>query len=381
MGEFRPAKESFLNGLRGDKSQPNYMRKVHDLHGQLRSTVSNLSDKVGLLLKEREKDFLAAYRHHMYNVQKELQEAKQKVREAENAMKNNDQIRKLKKERDWFRGEAIRLDNLAEDMKQTLISKQEKMEATDDDRAWLVKQLKNAKKQIKILRAELEANARASSTFVTQSGMPQRNTNRGHGGMTLPPAAGSMPPLSTSDMQGQSVGWPRQSPRDLALEELQPVGMSHGERERQYQEQIYRLKQQLKMEKRRSRQLRATTTDGDSRRNELEEFFLQAIEDVRRAITRRKAKAAQLSSKQHSQHKRQRGHKRHGNGIGREASGLPLSLKDFTATDRRTVMEQLLGNEKVIRFVYENVFPASLNGAADEGATSSRTPYGMGSTA
>ena len=132
------------------------MKKVKDLHGQLQLTVGSLSDKIGILLKEKERNFLAAYRNHMWNVQKELQEAKIKVKEAENAVKNNNQVRKLKQERDWFQNEAIRLDNLVKELKEKLKEKNEEIKESIDDRAWIERQLKNAKKQIKILRAELD---------------------------------------------------------------------------------------------------------------------------------------------------------------------------------------------------------------------------------
>ena len=139
------------------------MKKVKDLHGQLQLTVGSLSDKIGVLLKEKEKNFLAAYRNHMWNVQKELQEAKIKVKEAENAVKNNNQVRKLKQERDWFQNEAIRLDNLVKDLKEKLKEKNEEIKESVDDRAWIERQLKNAKKQIKILRIELETLRREKS--------------------------------------------------------------------------------------------------------------------------------------------------------------------------------------------------------------------------
>ena len=64
----------------------------------------------------------------MYNVQKELQEARQRVKEAENAVKNNNEVRKLKQERDWFRRQAIRLDELVKDMKQKVEEKETEIE-------------------------------------------------------------------------------------------------------------------------------------------------------------------------------------------------------------------------------------------------------------
>ena len=130
------------------------MKKVKDLHGQLQSTVTNLSSKIGCVIREREKDFLAAYRHHMYNVQKELQDAKQRVKEAEDAVKNNNQVRKLKRERDWYRNEAIRLDNAVQRLQDTLKEREEELRASREDQRWLEQQVKNSKRHVKLLESE-----------------------------------------------------------------------------------------------------------------------------------------------------------------------------------------------------------------------------------
>ena len=126
-------------------------------------------------------DFLAAYRAHMYKVQKELQELKDKNEEAELELKKNNKIQQLEKERDWFRREALRLDTFATTMQKVrkgalgdnedlileshvhflyqykdLKYMKEKLEATEDDRHWLEGQLKASKKQNKLLCAELD---------------------------------------------------------------------------------------------------------------------------------------------------------------------------------------------------------------------------------
>ncbi len=61
------------------------------------------------MLQKQEKEFLQAYRAHMYNVQKELQQLRTRLDDAEMSLKKNDKIRKLEEARDWFREEALRL--------------------------------------------------------------------------------------------------------------------------------------------------------------------------------------------------------------------------------------------------------------------------------
>ena len=85
-----------------------------------------LSDRVSKVLQKQEKEFLAAYRAHMYNVQKELNDLRAKVDEAELQMKKDSKIKKLEEERDWYRKEALRLDTHATAMKKDIKYMKEK---------------------------------------------------------------------------------------------------------------------------------------------------------------------------------------------------------------------------------------------------------------
>lgn len=61
------------------------------------------------------------------------------------------------------------------------------------------------------------------------------------------------------------------------------------ERELKYAETIRHLKNQIDTEKKNARSLRADKVNFMMQRNELEEFFLQCIEEVRKDIVKRKS--------------------------------------------------------------------------------------------
>ena len=48
------------------------MPRVRRLHTQLSTVVGSLTSKIDTLLKQQEREFLSAYRGHMYTVQREL---------------------------------------------------------------------------------------------------------------------------------------------------------------------------------------------------------------------------------------------------------------------------------------------------------------------
>ena len=96
--------------VRAEELKAAKMSQVMKSFSRMNESVEGLGLNVKKLLRKQEKDFLAAYRAHMYKVQKELQDLRAKVDESELALKKNDKIQQLEKERDWFRREALRLD-------------------------------------------------------------------------------------------------------------------------------------------------------------------------------------------------------------------------------------------------------------------------------
>lgn len=80
-----------------------------------------------------------------------------------------------------------------------------------------------------------------------------------------------------------------------------------------------------------------------SKRNQLEELFLECVEEVRKDIHRRKAQSIGL----------------HGDLIS-TFKGSKEEGAHFTATDKRKVLDLLLSNENVLLFLYEKLFPRPL---------------------
>ena len=68
-------------------------------------------------------------------------------------------------------------------------------------------------------------------------------------------------------------------------------------KELKYAETIRHLKNQLDTERKMARNLRADKVNFMTHRNELEEFFLQCIEDVRKDIVKRKTISSSYTNK------------------------------------------------------------------------------------
>jgi RecJ-like exonuclease len=94
----------------------------------------------------------------------------------------------------------------------------------------------------------------------------------------------------------------------------------------------------LTQERKQRKDLVTEQTNYYARRNQLEELFLECVEEVRRDISRRKASSIGL----------------HGD---LTATLKKAGKEHFTATDKRKVLDLLLSNENVLLFLYEKLFP------------------------
>ena len=114
------------------------------------------------------------------------------------------------------------------------------------------------------------------------------------------------------------------------------------------------MKVQLEMERKNSRELKTEKTNFYSRRNQLEELFLNCVDETRKDIERRKAVTlARNSNFNSSLHK---GTKKHDDSL--ESA---IKNEHFTASDKRKVLELLFSNENVLLFLYEKLFPRAVS--------------------
>jgi hypothetical protein len=227
-----------------------------------------------------EKDFLTAYNTQMYQIKKELQELKEKTSKEKMRAKNETKIKMLEKERDWFRDEALKLDKTANEYKQMLEKMKSTLEVVEEDRNFFQDQLFNAKKFNKALNMELQ---KVSLKTIDQSD-PQQSSNN-----------------SVRDDVEVNRMLLNERPRISGVpeeykERLNKLTLENSQlkkREIMYKETIQTLQKQEKFRKRQPDTLGTQLYDN----NELKEFFLSCIEEVKKDIIKRRALSSNYSSK------------------------------------------------------------------------------------
>lgn len=330
------------------ESVPGAGPRIVEHHEELRKLAETLDQRVAALLKEHEKDFFLAYKTHMYNVQKEFKQLKQKADDEETKTRRDMKIQSLEKELEWFMNEALRLDDLCKGYKRFVDQWKSKAEALDEDRRFLEDQIKGAKRQNKVLRAAVErAQSSAYSALMMnrakgdskggdpdhefeQDGPPDRPAS--HGGEMNKEGKGKLPAIDSgrnsttpSMLAGGAskelaVRGPTKTPEYVMPSS--PHALLGNDAEQRYVDTIRHLKEQIEKERSNVRMLRAARSNSYTKKSLLEEFFLRCIDEARKDVVRR----------------------RH------------LTM-DREKSQNEKVLEVLLSSEDVLVFLYEKIFP------------------------
>lgn len=131
------------------------MLAVKEGYCKLQHAINGLGDNISGVLQKQETEFLTAYRTHVRNVQKDFQDLRNDVDEKEKAITNNVKVKRLEKERDWYKKEALHLNEVLVKTKKKESELNEKLEEIKEDRTWLSNQLKMMMKQKMALEEQL----------------------------------------------------------------------------------------------------------------------------------------------------------------------------------------------------------------------------------
>ena len=268
-------------------ADPQSMKRVHDSYGKVHDVINQIGNKVSGVLAKQENEFLGAYRAHMYNVQKELQALRAELVEKENALANNEQMKKLEEECEWYRRESLRLDSILTQSKKHERFMKEKMQMLEDDRNWMAGQLKLAKKQNKLLRAEIELQLREGTDanenmFAENSGVDTNNSQFLNRSESLPQVGrpGSSGNNKTMGTRSKSsfLGGGGSNQSNKTTTKSKTVNHHAADKNDSQVTQMLKtlklLKHQNTLEKKANNNLRAQMISTQSSKREFEEFFV-----------------------------------------------------------------------------------------------------------
>ena len=126
---------------------------------------------------------------------------------------------------------------------------------------------------------------------------------------------------------------------DLRLgkrEMMEEIGSYFGYYSQKMEQIIIGLKSQLRTQKNKSSRMKSRETDHQVQRTEMEEFFYECIEEVKREIITRKQTLSYLTPYKYRTMQKQ--------------------MLNFSTSDKRKVLELLLSNDQLISSLYQIIF-------------------------
>ena len=374
---------------------PSSMIRVRGEYKKVQQVVEQLGSKVSQVLAKQEHDFLGAYRAHMYNVQKDLQSLRSELAAKESALANDERMKKMEEECDWYRKESLRLDALLEVAKKNERFLKDKMHMLEDDRNWLAKQLKSSKKQNKLVKAEMELQLREGTDVAASSPITLTLPNVRPSSSGNPGGGSSSPHARTSNNNNQFDSSNNNNNNTQTLSNSRSAhsfpannnnNTNSSSEVTHLTAKLETLKAELRLvrsqrdaDRRSLSSLRASSVHTVQSKGDLEEFFLDCVEDVKTTIDRRRRRAKERAA--------QGGAPGAGGGNGsnnsrgemgggaaeeervrraKEMLARPVELHDFLQEDRRAVIEALLAKDEVLSYLYDAVFPNKTDGRKGE---------------
>lgn len=292
--------------------EPKGMILVRSMFEDVNETLDAFNNKVSDVLSTAEVDYMKAYHGHMKVIHQEITYLKSRLAEAEDSLQFDDQIQSLETDCNFYKTEGNRLETSVNSMKKKIVLAKEKHAVLKKEREMLLKKLKAYKKQEWLLCSDIEeretkvAMERRVEDIITSSSKPRRDINNQKlmtsekrrlkklgalsknsknllsttGGRSSDPGKRS----GTPELPMLTVPWNLVTPHG---ENTSPLEMERDPAETEKDTALTKkeeraLKKELSDCRSQTSKLRSLVVAHQTRRTDLEDFFLLCVEDVKK---------------------------------------------------------------------------------------------------
>jgi hypothetical protein len=272
------------------------MKTVRDKYTELRGVLGTFNEKVSDVLSKAEVQYLQAYRAHMQLVHTEKIDLEAKLRQAEAQQANDQQMRALEKDVEWYRRQKQQLESSAVAMQKDLLYMQERFDVLTRDRDMLSVQVKSMKKVDRVAKAEAREVARQQreETAAKEAEQEERRYRleraRAAAAAASSSAAAAAAAASAGVNGGYNGGWDGEEFAELTGDE----GAVELRRRLRFE------KERLLRDRAEVQRLRTLVVSDRSLRGELEEFYLMGVEDLRKESERRQRRRSKGGATTHA---------------------------------------------------------------------------------
>ncbi|OMJ93675.1 hypothetical protein SteCoe_3376 [Stentor coeruleus] len=300
--------------------------RIIEYHNAIKQQMNSLNGDLDTVLQRHEQDFLNAFKYQMYNLYTQIKDLKKAANNTGANLKHNEELHKLQKSLEWFRKEAIKLGDTVEEYKKEIDILKEKNKELETDCKFYKSKLKIAKKKIKLAKIEQDPKSSIEQVLITTV-----ETNN------IPPSPAKYNPSSKSgELIAELLKKHKRNEIGLfkEIEEIMERQAKH------YAETSKHYQRIINNERKKIQNLSVIQSSAFLEKSELENLFLDCVEEVKKEIGHRRAKSLRLQK-------------------------FPLKTRSspkekaevFSPSDKRKIMELLISNEQVLIMLYEKLFP------------------------
>lgn len=263
-------------------NQPN---KVHELLNQLVAYTEGLTEKIYLIKERHHADFQIAFKNYMIKVKKDLLDLKQKSDEHDKVMYSNDKMVTMEKELTFFRDECMKLYQKLENKNKENYELKFRIQELSQEKDHLENQTKTLMKRLRLLeinqQSDLDTGAKVvlDQTFCTSTQHQQKLTSRFKRRTTELSSRieGTNPSIHYTPIRELLDSKVKEESQVVIDEIVSYIRQT----EQKYIAKISQYKQKIAS-------LISTQNKVSIIRSDLEHFFLECVESVRREVLKRR---------------------------------------------------------------------------------------------
>ena len=305
------------------------IKEIKKQEKDIKGDINNLAQTIQDIVDKNHKDFISTFANFMDSVRKDLKLKLEQMEKIEEEKRKINDIRSIKCERDYFRLEAIRLSRMTNSLKKRIEEMVLKMKLLNENIENLQIKLRDSEGVNKQLLLELEKNIKSQKEI-------ERELN-------------TMKDLYNNNTSNKEI----QNNNFLEGEKTDTNSTQAFDNERKNQEifllneQMRRLRYELKKEKERSHMALGELNKIYLERNKLENIFIDCVEETRKNIFNRKLKENNGGYKI-----KQRV------GVGKYDYKMNLKTKyeSFLPSDKQSILENFVFNDEVSNIIRDAIF-------------------------
>ena len=308
------------------------IKEIKKQEKDIKGDINNLAQTIQDIVDKNHKDFISTFANFMDSVRKDLKLKLEQMEKIEEEKRKINDIRSIKCERDYFRLEAIRLSRMTNNLKKRIEEMVLKMKLLNENVENLQIKLKDSEGVNKQLLLELEKNIKSQKEI-------ERELN-------------TMKDLYNNNLNINNKEI-NQNNNFIEGEKTDTNSTQAFDNERKNQEifllneQMRRLRYELKKEKERSHMALGELNKIYLERNKLENIFIDCVEETRKIIFNRKLKENNGGYKIKQ---------RVGAGKYDYKMNLKTKYESFLPSDKQSILENFVFNDEVSNIIRDAIF-------------------------